>query len=378
MSIVVCGMSGGVDSSVSAYLLKNEGHQVIGLFMKNWEEQDESGVCTSEKDWKDVERVSQRIGIDYHSMEFVEEYRTEVFAHFLKEYQDGHTPNPDILCNREIKFKVFLDQAIKLGADFLATGHYCRKKMIDGEFRLLKGLDPNKDQSYFLYTINSDILKRVLFPVGELPKPEVRKIAHELDLSTKDKKDSTGICFIGERNFRKFLSDYIKTQQGDFKTLNGEVVGQHQGACFYTMGQRKGLGLGGQGKPWFVVGKDMASNTVFVERGEDHPALYADELTANELSFVSTTKREFPKRAKAKIRYRQPDQDCKIERIAEDRIRVIFDKPQRAITPRQSVVIYTTMDGEEVCLGGAMIEKSGPTYYERNLVPEISPNTSDH
>lgn len=378
MSMVVCGMSGGVDSSVSAYLLKHQGHQVVGLFMKNWDEQDESGVCTSEKDWQDVERVSQKIGISYHSMEFVEEYRNEVFAHFLKEYKEGHTPNPDILCNREIKFKVFLDKAMELGANFLATGHYCRKKMIDGEWRLLKGLDPNKDQSYFLYTINKDILAKVLFPVGELPKPEVRRIAHELDLSTKDKKDSTGICFIGERNFRKFLADYIKSQKGEFKTLKGEVVGTHEGACFYTMGQRKGLGLGGQGKPWFVVGKDMATNTVFVERGEEHPALYADELTANELSFVSLKNPEFPLRARAKIRYRQPDQDCTIESLGPDRIRVVFDRPQRAITPRQSVVFYTTLGGEEVCLGGAMIEKSGPTYYERNLTPEFSSKTSDH
>ncbi|GAB4024089.1 MAG: tRNA 2-thiouridine(34) synthase MnmA [Bdellovibrio sp.] len=378
MSMVVCGMSGGVDSSVSAYLLKHQGHQVVGLFMKNWDEQDEFGVCTSEKDWQDVERVSQKIGISYHSMEFIEEYRNEVFAHFLKEYKEGHTPNPDILCNREIKFKVFLDKAMELGADFLATGHYCRKKMIDGEWRLLKGLDPNKDQSYFLYTINKDILAKVLFPVGELPKSEVRRIAHELDLSTKDKKDSTGICFIGERNFRKFLGDYIKSQKGEFKTLNGEVVGTHEGACFYTMGQRKGLGLGGQGRPWFVVGKDMATNTVFVERGEEHPALYADELTANELSFVSLKNPEFPLRARAKIRYRQPDQDCTIESLGPDRIRVVFDRPQRAITPRQSVVFYTTMDGEEVCLGGAMIEQSGATYYDRNLTPELSSSTSDH
>lgn len=380
MSMVVCGMSGGVDSSVAAHLLKQQGHEVVGLFMKNWEEKDENGVCSSEKDWQDVERVSQKLNLTYHSMEFVEEYRDQVFAHFVKEYKEGHTPNPDILCNREIKFKVFLDKAMELGADFLATGHYCRKKMIAGEWRLVKGADPNKDQTYFLYTITKEILKKVLFPVGELLKPEVRRVASELDLATKDKKDSTGICFIGERNFREFLSQYIKTQKGSFKTLNGEVVGVHQGACFFTQGQRKGLGLGGQGAPWFVVGKDMATNTVFVERGEEHPALYADELWANELSFVSgSLPLDTPYRCRAKIRYRQPDQDCTVYSDGPDRIKVVFDVPQRAIAQRQSVVFYSTMEGEEVCLGGAMIEKSGATYYERGLIPDLSKtSTSDH
>ena len=355
-------MSGGVDSSVCAALLKEEGYKVIGLFMKNWEEFDEHGVCQSGKEYADVVRVCEKLDIPYYSVDFIEEYKTQVFDHFIEEYQLGYTPNPDVLCNREIKFKVFFERALLLGADFLATGHYCQKTQDEnGEFTLLKGVDPLKDQSYFLYTIKSEILSKVLFPIGHLPKTEVRKIAEKYDLATKNKKDSTGICFIGERNFKNFLSNYITFVDGNFETLSGEVVGRHTGATYYTIGQRKGLGLGGQGEAWFVVGKDIKRNVVFVERGEAHPAMYSDSLTASDLSFSrGEFHKDFPFRCKAKIRYRQKDQDCTITNIIDGKIYVEFDLPQRAITPRQSIVFY---DGIE-CFGGAMIEKSGLTYYE--------------
>lgn len=361
---VIVGMSGGVDSSVCAALLKEEGYNVIGLFMKNWEEFDEHGVCQSSKEFADVMKVCDKLDIPYYSVDFVEEYKNQVFNQFIEEYKLGYTPNPDVLCNREIKFKVFFEKAMELGADFLATGHYCQKKRNDeGLFELVKGADPKKDQSYFLYTIKSEVLEKVLFPIGHLPKTEVRKIAERYDLATKAKKDSTGICFIGERNFKNFLSNYVTFEDGDFETLEGVVVGRHTGATYYTIGQRKGLGLGGAGEAWFVVGKDIKRNVVQVERGETHPAMYADTLVATDLSFVTGEfKKTLPYRCKAKIRYRQNDQECTITTVEGDRIFVEFDVPQRAITPRQSIVFY---DGE-VCIGGAMIEKSGPTYYELN------------
>lgn len=360
---VICGMSGGVDSSVAALLLKQAGYNVIGIFMKNWEETDESGQCSATKDYQDVVDVCERIGIPYYSVDFVKEYREQVFSHFLEEYRLGHTPNPDILCNREIKFKVFFDKAMELGADYLATGHYCQK-VFDGEHtRLVKGADGNKDQSYFLYTMQEKVLEKVLFPIGDLPKPEVRRIAHEFDLATKSKKDSTGICFIGERDFRQFLSQYIQIHPGNFENLNGEVVGQHTGSAFYTIGQRKGLGLGGQGEPWFVVNKDTDRNVVIVERGEMHPALYCDEATATELSWVNPEQSfSFPARVKCKVRYRQADQECDIVKIEGDRLYVRFVKPQRAVAVRQSIVFYQ----DDICLGGAMIESVGPSYYQMN------------
>lgn len=362
---VIVGMSGGVDSSVCAALLKEEGYNVIGLFMKNWEEFDEHGVCQSGKEFADVARVCERLDIPYYSVNFIEEYKAQVFDHFIEEYKQGYTPNPDVLCNREIKFKVFYEKALELGADFLATGHYCQKRRDEtGKYQLIKGADPLKDQSYFLYTLKSEILERVLFPIGHLPKTEVRKIAERYDLSTKYKKDSTGICFIGERNFKKFLSNYITFEDGDFETLDGTVVGRHTGATYYTIGQRKGLGLGGAGEAWFVVGKDIKRNVVQVERGETHPAMYADSLTATDLSFTAGEfSKRLPYRCKAKIRYRQADQECTITEVSDGRMHVEFDVPQRAITPRQSIVFYNG----DACLGGAMIEKSGPTYYERNL-----------
>lgn len=370
---VILGMSGGVDSSVCAALLKEEGYKVVGLFMKNWEEFDEHGVCQSSKEFADVVRVCEKLDIPYYSVDFIEEYKAQVFDHFIEEYKLGYTPNPDILCNREIKFKVFFEKALELGADFLATGHYCQKRRgTDGKYALVKGVDPLKDQSYFLYTIKSEILEKVLFPIGHIAKTEVRKIAEKYDLATKHKKDSTGICFIGERNFKNFLSNYVTFEDGNFETLDGTIVGRHTGATYYTIGQRKGLGLGGAGEAWFVVGKDIKRNVVQVERGEVHPAMYADTLVATDLSFTGGEfKRDLPFGCKAKIRYRQKDQECTITRIADGKIYVEFAEAQRAITPRQSIVFY---EGDE-CLGGAMIEKSGPTYYQQNKALLFTPST---
>lgn len=359
-------MSGGVDSSVCAAVLKEQGYNVIGMFMKNWEELDEKGVCQSAKEFQDVIKVCEKLDIPYYSVDFVKEYRDQVFSHFVSEYEAGHTPNPDILCNREIKFKVFLEKAMELGADYLATGHYCQNEYIDGENRLVKGNDPGKDQTYFLYTQKKSILDKVLFPIGHLPKKEVREIAKKFNLITHDKKDSTGICFIGERNFKNFLSNYIQLKAGRFQTLEGVDVGEHSGAAYYTIGQRKGLGLGGQGEPWFVVGKDIEKNIVFVERGETHPALYADELWANELSFVSEDfNLQLPFKCRAKIRYRQEDQPCTIVDYDGERVHVVFDESQKAITIRQSIVFYTNLEGREICLGGGMIERRGETHYEK-------------
>lgn len=357
---VIIGMSGGVDSSVSALILKKQGYNVIGMFMKNWEEEDENGVCQASKEFADVVKVCEKIDIPYYSVEFVKEYRDNVFAHFLTEYEAGHTPNPDILCNREIKFKVFFEKARELGADLLATGHYCQT---DGRGNLIKGADQGKDQTYFLYAVKKPVLEHVLFPIGELQKSEVRAIAHEFDLATASKKDSTGICFIGERNFKNFLSQYLPAKPGNFELLSGEVVGKHDGCAFYTPGQRKGLGLGGQGEPWFVIAKDVERNVVIVERGERHPAMYCDELTATDIDWVDPNfKIEGELRLKAKVRYRQPDQDCVVSMLSDGRLHVRFDIPQRAVTPRQSVVFYNGY----TCLGGAMIESPGASYFARN------------
>jgi tRNA-uridine 2-sulfurtransferase len=369
---VAVGMSGGVDSSVTALLLKQQGYRVIGLFMKNWEELDENGVCTSAKEYEDVASVCDMLEIPHYSVNFVKEYRDNVFSHFLEEFKSGHTPNPDILCNREIKFKMLLQRALELGADFLATGHYCRTaKTPEGPPLLLKGCDPGKDQSYFLYAIDGKALEKVLFPIGHLVKSELRAIARTHSLTTSDKKDSTGICFIGERNFKKFLGQYIQYRQGNFETLDGKVVGIHDGAAFYTIGQRKGLKIGGAGEAWFVVGKDLDRNVVFLAQGTHHPALYCDSLTATDLTWISGKPPLLPFKCYAKVRYRQPDQACIIEKIADGKAFVSFDIPQRAVTPRQSVVFY---DGE-ICLGGGMIEAASPSYYEldRPLPDVVSP-----
>lgn len=351
--IVVVGMSGGVDSSVSALLLKEQGYEVIGLFMKNWEETNDQGICQSAQDYQDVAQVCQKLDIPFYSVNFAKEYWDSVFTEFVEELKLGHTPNPDVLCNREIKFKVLLEKALSLGADYLATGHYSQNAFDQGAWALLKGSDPGKDQSYFLYTLNQNILEKVLFPIGHLDKPTVRKIAEQHQLATYNKKDSTGICFIGKRDFKEFISRYIPYQPGNFENLKGEVISRHDGAAYYTIGQRKGLNIGGPGDAWFVVGKDIARNVVIVEQGTDHPALYADTLIATNLTWVAGhPPHTLPYRCHAKIRYRQEDQSCSIESIDSDQILVSFDKPQRAITPRQSIVFY---QGNR-CLGGGMIK----------------------
>jgi len=376
---VVVGMSGGVDSSVAALLLKQQGYRVIGLFMKNWEEKDENGVCTATKDFEDVVRVCETLDIPYYSVEFVQEYRDHVFKQFLEDYRAGYTPNPDILCNREIKFNVFFKKALSLGADYLATGHYTQVGRDTGEAQLLKGADPGKDQSYFLYTIKKEILNQVLFPIGHLLKSEVRDLARVHGLATHAKKDSTGICFIGERNFREFLSGYLEARPGEIRTLSGEVVGGHGGVAYYTLGQRKGLRIGGTGEAWFVVAKDPVRNIVYVERGEEHPALFADELTAKNLSWVSGREPEALSlggsfRCRAKSRYRQSDQDCTLTRLENGMVRVVFDRPQRALTPGQSAVFYSG----DVCLGGGFIETVGQSYYDqRRELPTFKQSSAE-
>lgn len=343
---VVVGMSGGVDSSVTAYLLKKEGFRVIGLFMKNWEEE----PCPATQDYADVVAVCSQLGVPHYSINFSKQYWEAVFSRCLKEYEAGYTPNPDVLCNQEIKFKVFFKKALELGADFLATGHYARRIWDGNEWRLAKGVDPEKDQSYFLYTLKSCVLEKVLFPLGELTKKEVRQMAADNQLATAQKKDSTGICFIGKRDFKTFLNRYISREPGNFETLAGKIVGQHDGIAFYTIGQRRGLAIGGEGEAWYVVGKDVKRNVVFVEQGEDHPALYVKSLKASEVSWVGTPP-ALPCHLQAKIRYRTPDAACHILREENGTLEVAFDTPQKAVTPQQSIVFY---DGE-VCLGGALI-----------------------
>lgn len=364
-STVVVGMSGGVDSSLTALLLKEQGYRVIGMFMKNWEEQGPDGQCRSAADYEDVIRVCEQIDIPYYSINFVKEYWDNVFAHFLEDCRAGFTPNPDILCNREIKFKALLEKAVGLGADYLATGHYCQNILLpNGTQHLVKGEDPGKDQSYFLYTLTEKILKKVLFPVGALPKSEVRKLAKKYNLSTAEKKDSTGICFIGERDFKDFLSGYLPISPGNFESIEGNVVGRHDGTAYYTLGQRKGLGIGGPGDAWFVVGKDISRNVVIIAQGTRHPALYCDELVACELSWVSSAGApSLPFTCSAKVRYRQPDQPCTITRIEDGKAYVNFEVPQRAVTAGQAIVFY---DGN-ICLGGGRIQTPGLSYHARGL-----------
>ena len=354
MARIVIGMSGGVDSSVAALLLKQAGHEVIGVFMKNWDEKDERGVCRSDADWADVRSVCEKIDIPYYSVSFVQEYYDRVFSYFLDEYKKGRTPNPDVLCNREIKFRAFLDFALKLGADQIATGHFCRTGYdCDGRKTLLKGKDPNKDQSYFLYMLNQRALKRTVFPVGDLCKADVRLIAAQAGLATSRKKDSTGICFIGERRFKPFLQQFIPAQPGEMQTLSGRVVGKHDGLMFYTLGQRRGLGIGGAGtgERWFVLGKDMKRNVLIVEQGADHPLLYSKTAIGSDLTWISETppkEEEFD--CTCKYRYRQPDQKVHIRLLGADKVQVVSKEWQRAVTPGQSMVFY---DGE-CCLGGAV------------------------
>nr|WP_276207721.1 tRNA 2-thiouridine(34) synthase MnmA [Paludifilum halophilum] len=353
---VVLGMSGGVDSSVAALLLKEQGYDVVGLFMKNWDDTDAWGNCTATEDFEDVRRVCDHLGIPYYSVNFEEEYRDKVFQYFLDEYRRGRTPNPDVMCNKEIKFGEFLNKALQLGADVIATGHYARVDASDGGYHLLRGADPNKDQTYFLYTLGQEQLSKAIFPVGHLNKKELRKIAEEAGLPTAKKKDSTGICFIGERDFKEFLSQYLPAQPGEMQTLSGEVKGRHDGLMYYTLGQRQGLGIGGggTGEPWFVVGKDLEQNVLLVEQGHDHPALYSDGLLAVDLHWVDRRKRTTAFTCTAKFRYRQQDQPVTVHPREDGTCDVRFDEPQRAVTPGQSVVFY---DGE-VCLGGGIIEKT--------------------
>lgn len=390
---VVVGMSGGVDSSVTALLLKQQGYDVIGIFMKNWDDTDEFGHCTAEDDAEDVRRVCAQLDIPCYTVNFEKQYYDKVFEYFLDEYRNGRTPNPDVMCNREIKFGEFLQKAVDLGADYLATGHYARvERGQDGRYRLLRGVDSNKDQSYFLNALNQKQLSRAMFPIGHLPKSEVRRLAEEAGLATAKKKDSTGICFIGERNFREFLSQYLPARPGEMRTPDGEVKGQHYGLMYYTLGQRQGLGIGGSGtgEPWFVVDKDLDSNVLYVVQGDDHPAMYAHSLVATGVNWIDE---RFAASASvdagadsnsnagseasasvnavanavanagagaggklvctAKFRYRQSDQRVTVERRSDGSCLVTFDAPQRAITPGQAVVFY---DGE-VCLGGGTIDQ---------------------
>ncbi len=377
---VVIGMSGGVDSSVAAHLLKQQGHEVVGLFMKNWEDDDDDEYCSTRQDLIDAAAAADVLGIELEAVNFAAEYKDRVFAEFLREYSAGRTPNPDVLCNAEIKFKAFLDHALKLGAGHIATGHYARVRWnpggglraleesgadapdgarlrnASGRFELLRGLDPAKDQSYFLHRLNQGQLARTLFPIGHLRKTEVRRIAAEIGLPNAKKKDSTGICFIGERPFREFLNRYLPTQPGPIRDADGRVVGEHVGLAFYTLGQRKGIGLGGtkegSGEPWFVARKDMASNTLWVVQGHDHPWLMSTRLVARDATWVAGEPPCVGERFTAKTRYRQSDAACTVTAVDGDGFDLAFDEPQWAVTPGQSAVLYTG----EVSLGGGVIE----------------------
>jgi len=353
---IMVGMSGGVDSSVSALLLQQQGLDIAGMFMKNWEEDDRFGECSAAEDVADAEAVAKSIGIDLHTRNFATEYWENVFEEFLDEYRAGRTPNPDILCNREIKFKTFLEHAEELGAEKIATGHYVRSDCRDGLHRLLRGLDHNKDQSYFLYAVGHQQLAKTLFPVGELEKPRVRELAEQAGFDIFDKKDSTGICFIGERNFTSFLSEYLPAKPGEIHTSEGQVIGEHQGLMFHTLGQRQGLGIGGvkgfSEAPWYVLHKDLVNNILYVGQGHEHPWMLSNRLEASQLAWVSGQAPAAGSCLTAKVRYRQQDQDVSIEQIDEDCMVLIFSKAQRAVTPGQSVVLYDN----EVCLGGGIIE----------------------
>lgn len=349
---VVVGMSGGVDSSVAALLLKEQGYDVIGIFMKNWDETDEGGVCTATEDYDDVIRVCNQIGIPYYAVNFEKEYWDKVFTYFLDEYRAGRTPNPDVMCNKEIKFKAFLEHALKLGADYLATGHYARVEFRDGEYEMLRGVDESKDQTYFLNQLTQEQLSKVLFPIGEIEKSRVRELALEAELATATKKDSTGICFIGERNFKEFLSNYLPAQQGEMQTMAGEKMGMHDGLMYYTIGQRHGLGIGGAGDPWFVVGKNLEKNVLYVGQGFHNDLLYSDEITATEVNWVSDKALPATFTCTAKFRYRQQDNDVTVEVTKDNQVKVIFKEALRAITPGQAVVFY---DGDR-CLGGGTID----------------------
>ena len=367
---VVVGMSGGVDSSVTALLLKQAGYDVIGIFMKNWDDTDENGVCTATEDYKDVVAVAEQIGIPYYSVNFEKEYWDKVFEYFLSEYRLGRTPNPDVMCNKEIKFQAFLEYAENIGADYVAMGHYAQVvRDEDGVSHLLRGKDSNKDQTYFLSQLSQAQLQKALFPIGHLDKKDVRRIAEEANLATAKKKDSTGVCFIGERDFNQFLSNYLPAQAGDMVTLDGQVKGQHAGLMYYTIGQRQGLGIGGGGEsnePWFVIGKDLSTNTLYVGQGFHHENLYSDSLSASSVHFTSDQHIKSNFTCTAKFRYRQEDIGVTVTLDSQDstKAEVVFDQPVRAITPGQAVVFY---QGQE-CLGGGIIDKAYANGQERQYV----------
>ncbi len=352
---VIVGLSGGVDSAVSALRLLERGYAVEALFMKNWEEDDRGEYCAAAEDLADAEAVCSLLGIRLHTVNFSAEYWDRVFEYFLREYAAGRTPNPDVMCNKEIKFRAFLDHAAALGSNTIATGHYARSDHLQGRWRLLRGADPGKDQSYFLYTLGQSQLARTLFPVGDLRKEEVRRIAAAAGLPNHAKKDSTGICFIGERKFRDFLARYLPARPGDIETPEGRIIGRHTGLMYHTLGQRQGLGIGGlpegSGAPWYVVDKALERNVLVVAQGHDHPLLFSRSLSAADLHWVAGGPPPLPCDCTARVRYRQTDQPCRIE-AAGDRLRVVFGQPQRAVTPGQSVVFYQG----EVCLGGGIIE----------------------
>ena len=353
---IIVGMSGGVDSSVAALLLKQQSYDVHGLFMKNWEEDDGDDFCSAAEDLRDAQAVCDTLDIPLHTVNFATEYWDNVFAHCLQEYQAGRTPNPDVLCNREVKFKVFLEHALRLGGTAIATGHYVRKGYTNGNYQLLKGSDPNKEQSYFLHQLEQKQLAPSYFPLGELHKTVVRSLATQAGLATQAKKDSTGICFIGERPFKAFLSRFLRAQPGSIETPDGQCLGQHDGVIYYTLGQRQGLKIGGRagsnGQPWYVVAKDIPNNRLIVAQGHDHPLLFSRKLRAQKVNWISGVSPRIPCLCNAKTRYRQPDQACEITALDKDGCQVCFRQPQRAVTPGQSVVFY---QGDE-CLGGAIIK----------------------
>ncbi|XQW86742.1 tRNA 2-thiouridine(34) synthase MnmA [Thalassotalea piscium] len=354
---VIVGMSGGVDSSVSAYLLLEQGYQVEGLFMKNWEEDDNDEYCSAAEDLKDAQQVCDKLGIKLHTINFATEYWDNVFEYFLAEYKAGRTPNPDIMCNKEIKFKAFLEFACEdLGADYIATGHYVQREFVNGKWSMLRGLDNNKDQSYFLYTLSDQQVGRTLFPVGHIEKPEVRAIAEKADLVTANKKDSTGICFIGERKFKDFLQRFLPAQPGVIESAEGEVVGKHDGLMYHTLGQRKGLHIGGLAnageEPWYVVDKDLERNVLIVGQGKHHPRLFSKGLIANQLHLVNREDITAPFNCTVKTRYRQDDVPCTVSPTAiEGEYQIMFEQPQSSVTPGQSVVFYQG----NTCLGGGII-----------------------